>query len=375
MVSTRRDRYEDKTYPQQHNRTPVKAKTQAMLDGIADGIVTTFKARVFRAYNVAPRTGYRHWHDRDPRRLHDSTVRKETRGAKKTLTPRDIRAMEIMIQTEGFEARSLNWKQLGEACGLDQSGRTIARAMGSMGYRKCIACCKGWVTQRTAAARLQFARDMLAKYPNPEDWRRVRFSDECHWGFGPEGKYRIIRKLGQRLCPECIQLRGVEKEEHRNKQHCWAAVGYNFKSNLIYYDVPGNRNGKLSHKVYVDTILDGEVKRWLAVSKDFVLEEDGDSGHGYGGKKDNIVKKWKRDHSLETYQNCHDSPDLSIIENIWQIPKQVVRRHAHWDDTTMRELINEGWEQVTIEHINKLVDTMPQRLRDVIKMKGQLTGW
>lgn len=29
---------------------------------------------------------------------------------------------------------------------------------------------------------------MLDRYPQPEDWYRVRFSDEAHFGYGPEGQ-------------------------------------------------------------------------------------------------------------------------------------------------------------------------------------------
>lgn len=49
--------------------------------------------------------------------------------------------------------------------------------------------------------------------------------------------------------------------------------------------------------------------------QDFVIEEDGDSGHGPG--KSNIVRTWKQEHGLEFYFNCHNSPDLAPIENYW----------------------------------------------------------
>ncbi|KAF1971708.1 hypothetical protein BU23DRAFT_645480 [Bimuria novae-zelandiae CBS 107.79] len=29
---------------------------------------------------------------------------------------------------------------------------------------------------------------MIDRYPEPEDWYRVRFSDEVHWGVGPHLK-------------------------------------------------------------------------------------------------------------------------------------------------------------------------------------------
>jgi len=76
----------------------------------------------------------------------------------------------------------------------------------------------------------------------------------------------------------------VEKREPKAKDfkrlHAWAAVGYNFKSELYFYEVPGNGNGKMSHKVYAQ-LLEDMVVPWIKEGHDFVLEEDGDSGHGY----------------------------------------------------------------------------------------------
>ena len=53
----------------------------------------------------------------------------------------------------------------------------------------------------------------------------------------------------------------------------------------------------MSHKVYIESILDPVVKPWLeeVISgriDPFVLEEDGDSGHG-GGSTRNPVRIWK----------------------------------------------------------------------------------
>ena len=42
-----------------------------------------------------------------------------------------------------------------------------------------------------------------------------------------------------------------------------------------------NGNGKMSGRVYVDTILEPVVKKWIDNNEDFILEEDGDSRHDY----------------------------------------------------------------------------------------------
>ncbi|KAF2818315.1 hypothetical protein CC86DRAFT_472932 [Ophiobolus disseminans] len=256
------------------------------------------------------------------------------------------------------------------------SGRTLQRALGSLDYHKCIACTKGWVSQRCAKQRVQFSETHLALKPEPNDWHDVRFSNEVHCSVGPQGKLRIIRRPGERYCSDCIQEQlNRDNERERETFHIWAAVGYNFKSNLTFYNTPGNRNGKLSLAVYRDQILELVVGTWLRDpnTSDFILEEDNDSGHG-GGRSTNIVATWKRNNGLNHYFNCSNSPDLSPIENCWQPMKQHLKKHPHWDEFEVRELANEGWGHVTYSFINERIDSMPQRLQDCIDMEGRITG-
>ena len=153
---------------------------------------------------------------------------------------------------------------------------------------------------------------MLERYPEPEDWDRVRFSDEVHFGWGPQHQLRIIRKPKERYCVDCIQHSDAPKSKDEKRFHCLAAVGYNFKSDITFYNVPGNTNGKMSLQVYINQILEPVVKPWLLEKQDFVLEEDGDSGHGKA-KNCNIVRKWKEENNLEYFFNFASCPDLSLL--------------------------------------------------------------
>jgi len=91
---------------------------------------------------------------------------------------------------------------------------------------------------------------MPVKYPNPNQWKRVRFSDEVHFGLGPQGKLMIIRKPGERYCQSCIQEEREPEEVDKKKLHAWAAVDFNFKSELVFCTIPSNSNGKMTMKVY-----------------------------------------------------------------------------------------------------------------------------
>ena len=128
----------------------------------------------------------------------------------------------------------------------------------------------------------------------------------------------------------------------------------------------------MTQKAYIEQILEPVVKPLLEQGKDFVLFEDGDSGHGPG--KNNPVRAWKESHGLKHYFNVSGSPDLNIIENCWQPPKAYTRKFPHFDDPTTIELIKEGWAQVKQEYINQIVSTYPRWFHNVINSKARLTG-
>ena len=104
----------------------------------------------------------------------------------------------------------------------------------------------------------------------PKAWQHIRFSDEAHFCWGPEGAIRVIQKLKQRYYHDCIQERPKPEEKDKKRIHCWAAVGHDFKSDIYFYD-SGNLNWKIKQVVYINRILDPVVKLWLKAGHDFLL--------------------------------------------------------------------------------------------------------
>ena len=92
----------------------------------------------------------------------------------------------------------MTWEYLAYESGLDVSGYTVQRTIGTLDYYKYIACQKGWVSQRIKKLRIQYAKKILKRYPKAEDCFHVRFSDKTHFGYSLEGKYRIIYKPGEK---------------------------------------------------------------------------------------------------------------------------------------------------------------------------------
>ena len=169
-----------------------------------------------------------------------------------------------------------------------------------------------------------------------------------------------------------------EKEEDKHTAHFWGAVGYDFKmENLFEYQIPTNSNGKITQPFYHDNILQGIVKPWMeevsnGLRDSFILEEDGDSGHGPKGQ--NIVKKWKEKTGLKHYFNCPGSPDWPPIEKCWRKPKSTVKSRMCLTHEDLVEAVQDGWHELDQKSINNWVDEIPEILKNTIELEGKMSG-
>ena len=145
------------------------------------------------------------------------------------------------------------------------------------------------------------------------------------------------------------QYRDPLSEKNRLRLYAWAAIKYNFKKpKLISYKVPDNSDGAIPHKIHHDKNLEGQFKKWIERSDDFCLEEDGTSGHDGGPKarKDSLLAKWKDKKNMDHHFNCHNWPNMALIENTFQGSKEHMRKHPHWDKQSLIDVLQEGWDSV-----------------------------
>lgn len=382
MTSTRLKKQSTVIYAENRSHTNYDTPTKAALREAVAGYdrrgptaTTPTKSRIYQRFGIPYSSAHRVLNAQSSRRVPFEAEDPEPRGRRTKLTAGDLEYCEHIIRDFGGQGRDLTWEQLANECNLDVSARTLQRHMGSLDYRRCIACRTTWVSPRAAKRRVDFAYTMLQKYPKASDWHSVRFSDEVHFGYGPEGRSYVTRMPGERYCVDCVRPAAEPEEKDKLRGHAWGAAGYSFKSELHWYNV-GNRNGKMTAAYYRDHILGGQVKSWLDNGEEFVLEEDQDSAHGVPREGKGIVQQWKRQHGLQHYFNCSGSPDLSPIENCWQPLKQLLNSTPHWDIETIQAIGQTAWdEHLKQRTINKWVNSMPKRLREVIEFRGEMTGW
>ncbi|KPM39516.1 hypothetical protein AK830_g7046 [Neonectria ditissima] len=364
-----------------HGDTPKKAMVRGTISYLESQGLPVNKSAIFRHFDLSRSQGYAALNIHGSKR--NDPEWEETRGRPSKISDDDQLKMESILWDARYEDANLNWAGLAKEAGVQMecNPRTLHRTMGTLSYRRCLGCARCWVHKKAREKRAEYARRMLDTYPEPQDWRRVRFSGELHFGFGLDGKMRLMPRPGERFCAACAALPDVAWPRDVKRVHVWAAVGHGFKSELVFYDdsTSPNGTGVMTMPEYRDRVLDKAVRPWLAAAGTlgFVMEEDAEAfAHGSASKV-NLAQQWKEDHGLRCYFTCGDSPDLSPLDSLWPSRKQwtVAEPPKDWEDETLRRLVRETWAGLDQERVNVWVDFMPQRLRQVVDTEGRMVPW
>ena len=83
--------------------------------------------------------------------------------------------------------------------------------------------------------------------------------------------------------------------------------------------------------------------------------------------------KWYKLYGINATSLPAQSPDINIIENIWLRLKrhlQSIKNSINSQEQLITE-VTQYWKNIPVNYIRQLYDTIPSRLNEVIRMKGQ----
>ena len=69
------------------------------------------------------------------------------------------------------------------------------------------------------------------------------------------------------------------------------------------------------------------------------------------------------------------SPDMNVIENMWAILDANIRKRTISNKSDLKTALVEEWAKITPQVTQKLVDSMPKRLKMVVDQKGGHTKY
>jgi hypothetical protein len=154
-----------------------------------------------------------------------------------------------------------------------------------------------------------------------EEWLKVLWSDEVTFLVGGRTvKRRVTRNKSERTHPTCIQHQF--HRGHTTPVHAWGAIGYEYKSPLIFIHGTG-KSGAFKQTDYLVQVLQAHLQPILEafaaithqlrpVGKPLFME-DGNSAHGHKSKS-NCYAKWRTAHGIILMPHPSTSPDMNPIE-------------------------------------------------------------
>jgi transposase len=133
--------------------------------------------------------------------------------------------------------------------------------------------------------------------------------------------------------------------------------------------------GNQNQHTYLDTLRDylvPEIEAARELGVDMVFMQDNAPCH-----KTNLVMAFLAQNQIQTLDWPPQSPDLNPIENLWAIVK--ARRFKKFgiprSKIELIEQIFEIWEAIDQELLDTLVDSIENRLREVVRLRGRTTKY
>ena len=205
--------------------------------------------------------------------------------------------------------------------------------------------------------RYKFSQNFLK---NDIDYSQFVFSDESKISFTSDNRY--IWYIPGETDDSCYQ----DCDKVSPWIMVWGAIGYNYKSPLII--CPKSVTADQYRKVITDSnmVLDLNEARGEG---NWVFQQDGATPHT---AKTTRVFLNKRMSYIEYWPA--NSPDMNPIEHLWAILKYRILEESPEDFQDMLRIMQEEWESISIDLVNKLVLSFKKRLLLVSQHKGEAIG-
>jgi len=296
-------------------------------------------------------------------------------GRPKILTERDTRHLKRYM-THDRETRRESLNEIITNLNFNASSDTLYRTLKSLGIGHRIERKRPYLSKIQKATRLAFVKMYI--HWTAEEWRRVIFTDEMGMQTGSNGgRVWVWRYPEETYKEDCC---GVMHVSGFKKIKVWGGFRYGAKSKLIV--LPEKQGeGKLNAQEYMEEIIDKELfDFWIKSMEDVGYVHVMEDGAPYHKGAATARRKQYEQDGWEGWGPGtwpSSSPDLNPIENLWHILRTNIRKHRPkvLKKEDLMHALEEEWEKLDIELLNRLIDSMPRRLQAVIDAKGGSTKY
>ncbi|CAF2519523.1 unnamed protein product [Rotaria sp. Silwood2] len=284
------------------------------------------------------------------------------RGRKRKTTSRVDQSIQRKIKQDRRKSASSVRLEIEKELGVIISSQTVRRRLHEVGLYGRTARKKPYVNKASRAKRLKYVKMYRDKDMN--FWKHVLWSDESKFNlFGSDGKVIVWRSPKEEYDPVCT----VPTVKHGGGNvKVWGCFAWNGVGNLVF--INGNMTGEMYKDILKDNLIQSATK--LNLGNEMLFQHDNDPKHTA-----RIVKNWLDNQGIKRLIWPPFSPDMNPIEHLWDELERRMKKHQPKNENELRDILQAEWEGIGQNITNKLVESVPSRLYECLRMKGHPTRY
>jgi transposase len=242
---------------------------------------------------------------------------------------------------------------------------TVKRALREEGLAAHHKASVPFISKRNIGIRKKWAEEH--ENWSQENWNAVAFSDESIFHvFGSDGLEWCWRRPGEQLDPRFTK----KKLKHGGgKVVVWGMITRFGVGRIVRIE------GMLVKELYVEILQDDVLGSFRDLGlnyRHFYFQQDNDPKHTA-----KLVKAWFEKHHVDLLPWPPNSPDINIMENVWDYLAHRIRARRPLPKSEMDLWIalQEEWYKIDLDYISHLYDSLPSRIAAVELAKGGNTRY
>lgn len=252
---------------------------------------------------------------------------------------------------------------------------SLRRLLYEMDLRKWKQLERPELSDACAIKRLRWAREY--EHYTPADWNKVYWSDECsvERGVGLRHEYSFIRPREQ-IKQKNLRLKPCGKQ---TKQMFWAAFSGDCRRTGLICLFGDDRSPRGGVNKFVIRDLYMRILPTLLPEDGIFMHDNASTHTAY------IVREALIEMGINVMEWPPHSPDLNPIENLWFLLKNKIyeicprlRQNMPRNEDTWQLLVDtaiEAWDQLDLDYLQNLAESMPRRVQAVIEADGWYTKY